>query len=131
MPFAVKAALAAEVGTGPLTFAEKTLYGGKHVAVDDEVFVFWSDQQGGRGLCARGVVTSVEHGPGTRRTIVVRPVATATATRPLGRTELGPVREIDDDTQPEAEIARKLYRQATNKIIAVSEATAAFLRTYF
>jgi hypothetical protein len=129
MPYVVKAALAAEVGTEPLTFFEKTMYGGRNIAVDDEVFVFWSDHEGGRGLCATGVVTSVEAGPGVRRTVVVRP--TATATRRLGRTELRPYRDVLDDSQPEAEVARKIYRQATNKIAGISEPTAAFLRTYF
>jgi len=32
---------------------------------------------------------------------------------------------------PETEIDRRLYRQATNKIAAVSDATAAFLGSFF
>ena len=39
--------------------AQKTMYGGKHIAVGDKVFVFASENEGGRGLIARGVVTSV------------------------------------------------------------------------
>jgi len=35
------------------------MYGGKHIAVGDKVFVFASENEGGRGLIARGVVTSV------------------------------------------------------------------------
>jgi ribosomal protein L24 len=34
------------------------MYGGKHVAKGDTVFVFASDNEGGQGLIARGVVTS-------------------------------------------------------------------------
>jgi hypothetical protein len=93
------------------------MYRGKDVRVDDEIFVFASDHQGGQGLCARGVVTSVHHGPGIRVSIKVRP-------------ELKPFRDRTDD-RPQTEIARKLYRQATNKIAGVSDTAAAFLRTYF
>ena len=60
--------------------------------------------------------------------IKVRPVAKAR--RSLGRSELKPFRDRTDD-RPQTEIARKLYRQATNKIAGVSDAAAAFLRTYF
>jgi len=46
------------------------------------------------------------------------------------RRELKPFRDRKDD-RPQTEIARKLYRQATNKIAGVSDEAAAFLRTYF
>jgi hypothetical protein len=128
MPFVVKAAVEPGAGTEVLTFHEKTMYRGKEVDVGDEAFVFASENQGGHGLYLRGTVTSVERGPGVRVTIDVRP--SATATRPLGRTELRAYRDLDDD-QPQSEVARKLYRQATNKVARVSDETAAFLRTYF
>jgi hypothetical protein len=48
----------------------------------------------------------------------------------LGRRELKPFRDLDDN-QPQTEIARKLYRQATNKIAHVSDEAAAFLSTHF
>jgi hypothetical protein len=56
----------------------------------------------------------------------VRPVAKAR--RNLGRRELKPFRDRKDD-RPQTEIARKLYRQATNKIAGVSDEAAAFLRS--
>jgi len=34
------------------------MYGGKQVATGDTVFVFASENEGGQGLVARGVVTS-------------------------------------------------------------------------
>ena len=54
--------------------AQKTMYGGKRIAAGDAVFVFASENEGGRGL---------------------------------------------------------VYRQATNKIVGISEKAAAFLRGYF
>jgi hypothetical protein len=39
---------------------QKTMYGGKHIAKGDTVFVFASENEGGQGLTARGVVTSAE-----------------------------------------------------------------------
>jgi hypothetical protein len=126
MAFVVKAAVDGE--TDLYSFTEKTMYGGKAISIHDEIFVFDSDHQGGDGLCAKGVVTSVEHGPGIRVSIKVRPVARAR--RKLGRSELKPFRDLDDG-KPQTEIARKLYRQATNKIAGISDEAAAFLRTRF
>jgi hypothetical protein len=128
MPFVVKAALGSDVGADLFSFTEKTMYRGKDIRVHDEIFVFSSDHQGGQGLCAKGVVTSVNHGPGIRVSIKVRPVAKAR--RSLGRRELKPFRDLEDD-QPQTEIARKLYRQATNKIAQVSDKAGAFLSRYF
>jgi len=62
------------------------MYRGKDIRIRDEIFVFASDHQGGQGLCAKGVVTSVARGPGIRVSIKVRPIAKAT--RKLGRSEL-------------------------------------------
>jgi hypothetical protein len=126
--FVVKAALGAAKTTASFSFTEKTMYSGKEIGVDDEVFVFDSDHEGGQGLCARGIVTSVARGPGIRLSIDVRPVARAK--RNLGRKELKPFRDLDDG-RPETEIARKLYRQATNKIARVSDDATAFLKRYF
>lgn len=116
--------------------AQKTMYGGKHVAKGDTVFVFASENEGGPGLIACGVVTSAEavpRQPGlTRQTprvsITIR--RTALARRPLGRSELKRFCEWDDG-RPETELNFKFYRQATNKIIGITDEAAAFLRGFF
>jgi hypothetical protein len=123
----------------PRTFAfraQKTMYGGKHVATGDTIFVFASENEGGSGLVAKGVVTSVDavsRQRGIARqtprvSVTIR--RTALATRRLGRQEL---RTFDDwdDGRPETELNFKLYRQATNKIIGISDDAAAFLRGFF
>jgi hypothetical protein len=115
---------------------QRTMYGGKRVAAGDEMFVFASENEGGRGLVARGLVTSavpVPRIPGLARqtpcvSVTVR--RTAAARRPLGRAELRG-RAARGDGGPEAELDFKLYRQATNKVVGVSAATAAFLRGFF
>ncbi len=38
--------------------AQKTMYGGKHIAQGDTIFLFASENEGGPGLIAIGVVTS-------------------------------------------------------------------------
>lgn len=120
-----------------LTFdLQKTMYGGKHVAAGDTLFVFASENEGGVGLVARGVVTSatpVPLRPGVARqtprvSVVVR--CEARAARPLGRRELKGFADWGDG-RPETELNFKLYRQATNKIIGVSPETAAFLHGLF
>src|SRR5438045_2017583 len=104
MPYVVKAAVAEGPGPELLTFTEKVMYEGKKIQAGDEIFVFASDHHGGRGLCAKGIVTAVGHAPRARWVIGVRP--DAIARRRLGRAELKPFRDLDDD-QPQTEIARK------------------------
>ena len=60
MAFVIKAEVCdSRVKTFAFT-AQKTMYGGKHIAEGDTVFVFASENQGGQGLLARGVVTTAE-----------------------------------------------------------------------
>jgi len=40
--------------------AQKTMYGGKRIAKGDTVFLFASENEGGQGLIARGIVTHAE-----------------------------------------------------------------------
>jgi hypothetical protein len=116
--------------------AQKTMYGGKHIAEGDVIFVFSSESEGGRGLVARGVVTCAEavaKTPGVDRqtprvSIAVR--RTALAKRPLGRSELKHFTDWNDG-RPATELNFKFYRQATNKIVGISDETAAFLVEFF
>jgi hypothetical protein len=115
---------------------QKTMYGGKHIARDDVIFIFASENEGGTGLVASGVVTAVEPTPmkpglarqTPRVSITVR--RTALTRRRLGRSEL---RLFSDwkDGRPQTELNFKLYRQATNKIAGISDEAAAFLRGFF
>ena len=60
MAFAIKAEIDdTQAGTFVFT-APKTMYGGKRIAEGDTVFVFASENEGGQGLIARGIVTSAE-----------------------------------------------------------------------
>jgi len=136
MVFAIKAEVRDRRAKTFAFLAQKTMYGGKRIAAGDTVFVFASENEGGQGLIAQGIVTSAEavaRTPGLDRQtprvgIVVRP--TALAKRPLGRAELRHFTEWSDG-RPVTELNFKLYRQATNKIIGISDETAAFLRDFF
>lgn len=114
----------------------KTMYGGKKIAVGDEVFVFASETEGGQGLVARGVATKVEAAQKPRGLerwtprVSIEVKRTALAKRALGREQLKAWRGVKDGS-PQAELDFKFYRQATNKLCAVSDATAAFLRSCF
>jgi hypothetical protein len=55
---------------------------------------------------------------------------TGLAKRRLGRSDLK-LFSVWNDGQPETELNFKFYRQATNKIVGISDATAAFLRGFF
>ena len=55
---------------------------------------------------------------------------TAPAKRRLGRRELK-LFSARNDGRPETELNFKFYRQATNKIVGISDEAAAFLRGFF
>lgn len=121
------------------TFAfttQKTMYGGKHIAEGDTVFVFASENEGGQGLVARGIVTSVEaiakkQGIARQTPRVSLSIErTALAKRPLGRRELKHFTNWNDG-RPETELNFKFYRQATNKIVGISDEAAVFLGEFF
>src|SRR5437868_14112031 len=76
--------------------AQKTMYAGKHIAKGDTIFVFASENEGGPGLIASGVVTSAKAIPKksgiARQTprVSITVGRTALVKRRLGRTELKP-----------------------------------------
>jgi hypothetical protein len=133
--YAIKAAIDAPKAARYEFRAQKTMYGGKLIAAGDLVFLFASENEGGRGLVAMGEVLSVQpvkRRPGVARqtprvSIVVR--RDRLAKRALGRAELKRFSDWQDG-RPETELNFKFYRQATNKIVGLSAAAAQFLRKY-
>jgi hypothetical protein len=134
--FAIKTEIGAPQAKTFVFREQKTMYGGKQIARGDTIYVFASENDGGPGLIASGIVTSAEAVPRKRGvarqtprvSITVR--RTALARRRLGRSEL---RLFSDwhDGRPETEINFKFYRQATNKIVGISDVAAAFLQQFF
>ena len=116
--------------------AQKTMYSGKLIAEGDIIFIFASENEGGPGLIARGVVTSAKatpRKPGIERQtprVSITVKRTALAKKRLGRAELKPFSNWKDG-RPETELNFKFYRQATNKIVGISEEAATFLGTFF
>jgi len=74
--------------------AQKTMYGGKHIAKGDRIFVFASENEGGAGLVASSIVTFNKNDRKKRRVVRQTPHVsvtigrTALAKRHLGRKEL-------------------------------------------
>ena len=136
MTFAIKAKVIDPSAKSFAFSVQKTMYGGKHVAKGDSIFVFASENEGGQGLIASGVVTSakaIAKKRGVARqtpriSVTVR--RTALAKRRLGRSELKRFCDWNDD-RPETELNFKFYRQATNKIVGISDKAAAFLSGFF
>ncbi|MGH7681746.1 MAG: hypothetical protein ACRENN_07130 [Candidatus Eiseniibacteriota bacterium] len=136
MMFAIKVEVADPSAKTFAFRAQKTMYGGKSIAEGDAIFIFASENEGGPGLIASGVVTSakaIPRKPGIERQtprVSISIQRTALAKRPLGRSEL---KRFSDwkDGRPETELNFKFYRQATNKIVGLSDEAAAFLRRFF
>lgn len=136
MMFAIKADVRDPLAE-TLAFSEqKTMYGGKHIAEGDSIFVFASENEGGPGLIANGVVTSAIAIAKKRGIARQTPRVSITITRTalakwrLGRSELKPFSDWNDG-RPETELNFKFYRQATNKIVGISDEAATFLRRFF
>ena len=136
MTFAIKAEVIDPSAKSFVFSVQKTMYGGKQIGKGDMIFVFASENEGGQGLIASGVVTSAKAIAKKRRVarqtprVSVTVLRTALAKRRLGRTELK--RFCDwNDGRPESELNFKFYRQATNKIAGISDQAAAFLRGFF
>ena len=136
MIYAIKAEVS-DAGARTFAFrAHRTMYGGRHIAEGDVLFVFADEKTGGAGLVARGVVTSaraIARKPGIARqtpcvSIAVR--RTARAQRRLGRSELRPFSGWKDG-RPETELNFKIYRCLTNKIAGISDEAAAYLHGFF
>jgi hypothetical protein len=136
MSFAIKAEVRDPHSPNFEFLDQKTMYRGRLIAVGDTIFLFESEHEEGRGLFARGIVTRVQaiakaEGVGRqtpRVSVSIR--RTALAKRVLGRRELKPFTNWKDG-KPATEINFKFYRQATNKIVGVSDEAAAFLATFF
>ena len=136
MTFAIKATVSDPRARTFAFTAQKTMYGGKNIATGDMIFVFSGNDEGGPGLIASGIITSAKaiakiRGVGRqtpRVSITIK--RTAVAKRRLGRSELKRFCDWNDD-RPETELNFKFYRQATNKIVGISDNAAAFLRRFF
>jgi len=136
MVFAIKAEVI-DLNASAFTFSrQKTMYGGKYIAVGALIFVFASENEGGPGLIAKGIVTSAKaivKKPGLLRQtprVSISLSCMVFAKRRLGRNELKPAANWGDG-RPETELNFKFYRQATNKIVGISDAAAEFLNGFF
>ena len=136
MTFAIKAVVSDPRARTFAFVSQKTMYGGKRIAKDDAIFVFTSENEGGPGLIASGVIASAKAIAKKRGVARQTPRVSITikrnalAKRRLGRIELKRFCDWNDD-RPETELNFKFYRQATNKIVGISDKAAAFLRGFF
>jgi hypothetical protein len=136
LAYAIKAQVA-DPRARTFTFtAQKTMYSGRLIAEGDTVFVFASENEGGQGLVARGIVTRAAAIPRKRGVARQTPRVsviikrTALAKLPMGRRELKALTDWKDG-RPGTELNFKFYRQATNKIVGISDDAASFLNKCF
>lgn len=115
---------------------QKTMYGGKQIAAGDAIYLFASENEGGNGLIAKGIVSAAKAVPlkkGVERQtprVSISVKRTKLSKRSLGRSDLKPFANWKDG-RAETELNFKYYRQATNKIVGISDNAAAFLETFF
>jgi len=134
--FAIKAHVAVPGAKEYAFHDQKTMYGGKLIAEGDTIYVFASETHGGRGLLARGVVSSARATPrisGVERQTPRVSIAVnrrQLVKRPLEKDRIR--RFVDwEDGRPETELNFKFYRQSTSKIVGISAGLAEYLSRYF
>src|SRR5207244_12542764 len=121
MMFAIKAEVSDPRAKTFAFSAQKTMYGGKHIAKGDTIFVFASENEGGPGFIASGIITSAKAMAKKRGIARTTPRVSITIKRialskqRLGRSELRLFSDWNDG-RPETELNFQFYRQATNMI---------------
>lgn len=136
MTSAIEADFHAPDATSLTGAAARRMSGGKAIADGDRVFLFDGETYGGAGLVATGIGTRAEAVPPTPGIVGQPPLVTvaidcrALAQAPLGREQLKRFSDWDDG-KPETELNFELYRQATDKIVGLTETTAHFHDGYF
>lgn len=134
--FAIKAAVEDQNAQSFVFLQQKTMYRGREIAAGDIIYLFASETQGGHGLFARGQVVKADavaraaDAVGQTPRVSIEVMRSGTATAALGRDQLRSFRDSGSNAAC-AELDFKLYRQATNKIIGVSEEAATFLGVLF
>ena len=103
------------------------MYGGKLIAEGDAVFVFASENEGGQGLIARGIVTHAKAIPKKRGIarqtprVSVTIKRTALAKRPMGRRELKHLTDWKDGQSGLSSTSNSIGKQPTKSSVSPIE----------
>lgn len=104
--------------------SSRVMYGGETVSIGDEIFLWFSETQGGPGLAWQGTVEKVETANHLTVLLRCRPIA------PLGKADLQPFRDSTEDSAMRS-LSEKLYKNSHNKLAALSGDETEFLRSRF
>jgi len=130
MQYVIKTAPMDDSPSSSLRFCERPMYGGGKIRAGDEVFVWYSETQGGGGLSWSGRVDRVER---EHRRLCVTASRIKSVTESFGIANLEPYRWSDegkfvaDDGSPLSELCRKLYTHSHNKVAALTTEEARVL----
>lgn len=91
--------------------------------IEDRVFLWWSEAQGGAGLAGHGLLVHARQA-GSLLMAEVEPITLMNCG--FNRANLRPFRDATG-SDPRVGLAAKLYRHALNKVVAITPAEAAFL----
>lgn len=130
MPFILKTNPQDVVVGQEIEAEEKTMSNAVHIRVGDMVYIWFSGNQNDGGLKFMGTVLDCQPVLGNSNRRRIRCRLDAQATSPLSNADLHPWRDVRDNT-PLSYLAKKLYRQAHNKICFVEDAAEDFLRRHF
>lgn len=116
--------------------AQKTMYGGKTIAAGATIYLFADRQSERAGLVAIGSVVKASAAPKiadverqTPRVDITIRIETLSRDE-LGREQLHVFNDWKDGG-PQTELNFKLYRQATSKIVGISDAASIYLDGFF
>ena len=108
--------------------SERAFYGGKNVRVGDTIYVWFSETKGGAGLAFVGKV-EWRHSISSASSHYELTISILEAATGLTVKDLEPFRDLPTK-QPIATLSAKLYRHSHDKITALSEEEAEYLRSF-
>ncbi|MEH6737638.1 MAG: hypothetical protein V7695_03710 [Sulfitobacter sp.] len=108
------------------------------IQAGEEIFVWTSEQSGGHGLAAYGIVQASriesfanKSGQGEHKELVLDLKITASAPQSAMNIEQLASNRDSEDAAPEARLGKALYKHALNKITSIESETADFIRSHF
>jgi hypothetical protein len=117
-----------EPNSGDEIWVDQWAYKGASPVLGEEVFVWTAEMSGGQGLEMSGLIQSVErHGRNAALRIRVL------QRNPARRLTISTLREHRNSlsSAPISTLAKKLYKEAHNKVAELDEEEARFLREHF
>lgn len=122
------------VPAGELMIVDEKVALGTPLCIGAEIFVWTAETQGGSGLVALGEIEAIGQGDADRRRSIAIRLSVRSPSRMLGKADLATHDHRVNPSEAETIAGRltaKLYGHSLNRVVALEEDEADFLRQRF